>query len=196
MILKPSPQYKPLVQMKYCCAACSILWILHRRGYWVDQEIIAKEIGIKIPKKFQKLFRVKMKTTRKRSEYGAPRLIAKDSHLVNRFLKKYKIPLKMTPFKISKIKDPKKFIIDNLKKGNDLMLSFHWRGLGKRWNWGHVCVLAEFDTARNIVTIGDPAYNMPKFWKINLHKLVRAMSSEWDGRERGFYVFENHNTLK
>ena len=71
------------------------------------------------------------------------------------------------------------------------MFSFHWRGLGRKWNCGHVCVLAEFDTTRSVVTVGDPGQNTPKFWKVKLSRLIKAMSPEWDGHERGFYVFKS-----
>ena len=95
----------------------------------------------------------------------------------------------MIPFKISKVGNPKEFIIQNIKKGNDIMLSFHWRGLGLK-GMGHIVVLTEIDDKEDIITIGDSSLNQPKFWKVKLTKLVKAMSSKYDGCERGFYVFE------
>lgn len=189
MKFKVKSDYKSLTQMKWCCAACAVLWILHRRGYWVEQADIAREIKIRIPKKDLKLFSAKMAITRKRNDYGAPDLIGKDAFLINQFLKRHKIPLKMNSWKIGLIENPKKFIVENIKKGNDVMLSFHWRGLGLKGK-GHVAVLAEIDDKENTVIIGDSAINRPKFWKVKLDKLVRAMSAQYDHCERGFYIFE------
>jgi len=189
MKIKHKKPYKPLVQMPWCCAACAILWVLHRKGYWVDQEVIAKEIKIKIPAKEKNKFTVKLKTCRKEEDCGAPNIIGKEYNLINKFFKKHKIPFKHTPYKISKIKDVKQFIIDNLKKENDIMFSFCWRGLGKPWNWGHVVLLSEFDTKTNEILIGDPSPKHPKFWKAKLDKITHAMLPKWDKEERGFYIF-------
>lgn len=176
--------------MRWCCAACAILWILHRRGYWIEQEGIAKELKIRIPKKDFKLFKHKMLTTRVKKDYGAPNLIEKDAYLVDKLFRKYKIPLKMTPIKISKIKDPRKLIIENLKKGNDIMIAFNWKGLGHKGNWGHLAVISGIIEKEDpIIIIGDSSEKKPKFWKVKLSKLVKAMNGKYDKTERGFYIF-------
>ena len=95
----------------------------------------------------------------------------------------------MKPFKISKIENPKKFIVGNIKKGNDVMISFNWKGLGYKKNWGHVVVISEMDTKKDVVTLGDPSFNQPKFWKVKLSRLVKAMNPKHDSVERGFYIF-------
>ncbi len=189
MILKVKPPYKSLIQMKWCCAACSVLWVLHRRGYWVDQEVIAKEFNVKIPPELKELFTVRLKTRKKKENCGATVLIERDSKTLNRFLKKYKIPLKCKTFLISDVKDARKLVIDNVKAGNDVLLSFCWKGLGINQNWGHVSVIAEFNTKTNEVTLGDPSPKRKKFWKIKLNKLTHAMLPKWDKEERGFYIF-------
>ena len=183
------PKYKPLVQMRGCCGPCAILWILLRRGFWVDQEKIAKELKTRVFKRDLKLFPEKMLTTGKKGDLGLPDIIGKDTYLVNRFLKKYKIPLRMTPFKISKVKNPKEFIVENLKKGNDIMVSFNWKGLEHKRGWGHIVVISEIDTRKDVVVLGDPGQNQPKFWKVKLNRLTKAMSSKYDGAERGFHIF-------
>jgi hypothetical protein len=185
--MKVSPPYKPLVQMRCCCLPCSILWILHRRGYWIDQESIAKELKIALPKKAIKTFNLKMRVAKRGQGTGACNIIGKDAYLVGKLFKKYSIPLKMTTFKISKIDDPKKFIEDNMKCGNDIMLSFNWKGLGYKCNRGHVVIVSEM--SKNALTIGDPSQVNKKFWKVPLEKIVRAMGKGYDGCERGFYIF-------
>jgi hypothetical protein len=186
--LKLNPPYKPLVQMKLCCLPCSVLWILHRRGYWIDQERIAKELRIRLPKKDMKLFNEKMLLRKKRESPGACQIIGKDAYLVDRMFKNHRIPLKMTTFRISKVDDPKKFVTYNIRKGNDIMLSFNWKGLGGKHNRGHVVVVSEI-TPGGIVTIGDPSQVNSKFWKVPLSRIVKAMDSRYDGHERGFYIF-------
>ena len=91
MKLKAKPAYKPLIQMPWCCTACSMLWALHRRGYWVDQEIIAKDFDIKIPPEFKKIFSVKLKTRKKKEDCGALVFMDKKGTLIKKFLKKHKI---------------------------------------------------------------------------------------------------------
>jgi hypothetical protein len=186
--LKVIPPYKPLVQMKSCCLPCSILWILHRRGYWIDQEVIAKELRIRLPKRALSLFNEKMLVARRKGSTGACNIIGKDAYLVDDMFRKYRIPLKMTTFKISKVDNPEKFISDNMRKGNDIMLSFNWKGLGRKYNRGHVVVLSEI-SPKNIITIGDPSQVNCKFWKVPLNRIVKAMGKEYDDNERGFYIF-------
>ena len=189
MIIKVKPKYKPLVQMRGCCFPCSFLWILFRRGFWVDQEEIARELKTRVFKKDLKLFSKKMLLTRKMGDLGVPDIIGKNAYLAHKFLRKHRIPLKMTNLKIGRVKDPKGFIIKNLKKRNDIMLSFNWKGLGRKNNWGHIVVISELDTEKDIVVLGDPGYDRPKFWRVKLNRLVKAMSPKYDGVERGFHIF-------
>lgn len=189
MKLRVNPNYKPLVQMRWCCAACAVQWVLCRRGFWVDQEIIAKELDTKIPKNLAKLFSTRLKTCKRKKDCGTMCFANKKSTLVNDFLKKYRIPLKHRTFLISEIKNPKEFLIENIKSGNDILLSFNWKGIGKRWNWGHIVLISEFNTKINELTLGDPSQENPKFWKIKLNKITHAMLPKWDKIERGFYIF-------
>ena len=191
-IIKIKPMYQPLVQMPYCCAACVLQWILHRRGYWVDQEIIAKELKIKIPKKHQKSFSVKLPLCKTAKDAGPTLGPLKDVKIINNIFKKYNICLTAKAYPISKIKNPQKIVIENLNVGNDLIAIFHWKGLKKKkWNWAHRTVVAEFNTKNNIVTLGDPGYDTPKYWKISLNKLIIAMNKKYDGWERGFYIIKS-----
>ena len=188
-MLKVNPPYKPLVQLPYCCGVCSFQWILFRRGYWADQEEIAWYCKLKILKKDSKKFVRKMRIAKSKKEWGTS--VEKFHIYANELLRKKKIPLKIEHHFISKIKNPREFVIKNLKAGHDIMLDFHWFGLGKKdksWNCGHACVISEFDSNKNILTLGNPSQNQPKFWKVSLNKIVKAMDKKYDGHERGFWI--------
>ncbi|UCG95461.1 MAG: hypothetical protein JSV92_00190 [archaeon] len=186
MIIKVRPPYKPLVQMHVCCAVCAFLWILHRRGYWVEQEEIAKACNLYVLKKTAKLFGLKMKTAKSAKQEGVN--FDKFHIYANRLLKKKKIPLEMEKYSISQIEDSKKFIIKHLKNGEDVMVSFACKPIPQcKCPAGHVCVVAEFDLKSNTLTLGDSRWTSPKYWKIKLDKIVKAMDKKY-GRERGFWV--------
>jgi len=100
-----TPEYKPLVQMPYCCGPCSFLWVLHRRGYWIDQEEIAKATRLKIPKEYQKRFRLKMLVAKEPKDNG---IKPGTFHTyLNRLLKKKKISLNVKRYSISEDKPPR-----------------------------------------------------------------------------------------
>lgn len=189
--IKIFPPYKPLVQLRWCCAACCIQWVLFRRGFWVDQEEIARYIELKVPKYMAHYFTYPVKTTRKKKKMGTSVHIEKQT---NKMFREKKIPLKIEKYNYEKIKDYAKFIVNNLKKGNDIMLDFHWYGLGKRaksYNFGHVCVVAGIElNEKPTVILGDPSYNHPKYWKADLKRLVHAMDPKYDGYQRGFWIIK------
>lgn len=186
-LIKVKPAYKPLVQLPYCCGCCAFLWILHRRNYWVDQEELAWYCKLKIPRKEAKNFVRKMRIAKLKKEVGTS---PEKMHIyLNGMLKDKKIPLKVERYAISKIKNPKEFIIKNLKAKNDVMLDFSCKPFPKyEISWGHVCVVAEFDMNKEMLTLGDPSWLQPKFWKVPLKKIVKAMDKRYDGHERGFLI--------
>jgi len=185
-MMKLKPEYKPLVQMPYCCGPCSFQWVLHRRGYWIDQEEIAKATRLKIPKEYQKKFRLKMLVAKEPKDNGVKP--GTFHSYLNKLLKKKKIPLSVKRFSISEI-NPRKLIMDNLKAGNDIMLSVHGRPF-KRYDFdtGHAMVLSEFDPRSGYLILGDPSQNHSKFWRVKLDKVVEAMDPRFDGSERGFLI--------
>jgi hypothetical protein len=194
-IAKVNPPYKPLTQQKYCCFPCAIQWILLRRNLqWIDQEDIATMCDMRIPKKLKNLFKKKFKFTKNPSEYGTNVYTSKDRH-IERLFKKYKVPLKVKRVLISEIEDPTEFVLKNIENGNDLMLDFHWYGLGKKeksFNIGHVVVISEIKLEKNpIVILGDPGQNRRKFWEVSLSKLAKAMDKKYDGHERGFWIINS-----
>lgn len=191
MKLTVKPMYTPLVQLKWHCAPCCVQWVLVRRELKLyDQETIGKYLDMKIPGRHRHLFARRIPLSKKRKDWGAGEVLKKN--LIEKFFRAKRIPLSCRTYSYDKISEHKKFILDNLRKGNDIIFSFHWKGLGKRWNYGHVCVLAGLKVnKRPIVIVGDPSQDGPKFWEVNLAKLINAMHERYDGWKRGFYIIKS-----
>jgi len=189
-IIKVNPPYKPLVQLYECCGPCAFQWILHRRDFWIDQEELAWHCKLKILKKNAKYFVRNMRITKSRKDTGTS--VEKMHIYLNKMLKDKKIPLTVEKHPISKIKDPKEFMIENLKKENDIMLDFFCKPFPVyEYEGGHVCVVSEFNSDKEIITLGDPAGELPKFWKVPLKKIIKSMDKKYDGHERGFWIVKS-----
>ncbi len=189
-IIKIKPPYKPLVQLTYCCGPCSFLWVLYRRGYWIDQEEIAWYCKLKVPKKEAKKFVKKMKIVELKKDAGTS--VERLHIYLNKMLKYKQIPLKVEKYSISKVKNHQEFIIKNIKTGNDIMLDFACKPFPEYEfsHGGHVCVVAKFDVDKEIITLGDPSWEKPKFWEVPLKKIIKAMDKKYDGHERGFWIIK------
>ncbi len=188
MKLKQNPDYIPLTQQDLCCVPTTIQWVLVRRNLpLVSQEDIGKVIGLHVPKEKNHLFMYKFPNTK--AYYGTYGTELNNKNL-NELFEKYKLPLVGEYTKISKIKDPHKFIIENMKAGNDVCMMFHKKNVTGE-NWAHGSILAEYDTDTKTITVGDPSPRYPKFWKVKLTKMVDAMNTKWDGNERGFWVIKS-----
>ena len=198
--MRIKPNYFPLTQQKYCCFPCCIQWILLRRGLkLISQDKIAKEVGLVIPPEDQRLFNEKMKTAKKipkgKTTYGTWKVD------VPKLLNKFNIPLKMRSYYPSKIATVKKFIIDNLQKGNDIIVSFNVGPYSRpknSVNYIHSCVIDSIRAQgkKTIVTLGDPSYSHRKFFDIDLKILLEGMSNKYYSREKSFKVFFNKSESK
>jgi len=185
------PNYIPLTQQKYCCLPCCIQWIMLRRGMkLISQDEMAKDLGVVIAPDDQRLFNIKMKVAKKLPQgkfgYGTW------TYKIPQFLKKHKIPLDVERYYPSKIGDVKNFLCENLKAGNDIIVSFNMAAYAKPGsgvNYGHSCVIDSITTKNKnvIVTLGDPAYSHRKFFDIELQKLLDGMTKY--GEEKSFKVF-------
>lgn len=190
--IRISPNYIPLTQQKYCCLPCCVQWVMLRRGLkLLSQDEMAKDLGVVISPEDQRLFNVKMKFAKKlpknKGGYGVW------TYKIPQFLKKHKIPFTVERFYPSKISDVKEFLSENLKAGNDIIVSFNMAAYAKPEsgvNYGHSCVIDAVAEKKDgvIVTLGDPAYTHRKFFDINLEKLLDGMSEKY-GDEKSFKVF-------
>ena len=188
-MVRVNPAYKPLVQLPWCCLPCALLWVLHRRGYWVDQEEIAKLFDVGIPKGVAHRFTRRMRIAKKPKDTGVGETDV--AGLMNRLFKQKKIPLVAERHVVSSVKSPKKFVTEHLKAGHDLIVNISCRPFPKyKSRGGHGCVIAGINHSTGIVTLGDPGGRMPTFWKVHVSKLADAMLPK-HGRERGFWVIKS-----
>lgn len=177
-------KYKHLVEKPSFCGPACLQMILLRRGIWIDQEEIAKEIGARILPKEKDFFTIKFPIS---ANDAGINLVEFDTKKVKKFFKKYKLKLTTEVVHISKIKDCKTFIKKHLAKGNDLMANFHMSYYKKSKNWGHFNLIDKIQG--NIVTFCDPWPSNKSFWKTTIADLIASMNKKFDGKERGFVVF-------
>lgn len=144
-------------------------------------------MDMKIPKGDRHLFATRIPVSRKRSDWGAGEVLKEN--LIEKFFRAKKLPLTCRTYAYDVIKDHKNFILENLQNGNDIIFSFHWKGLGKKTASGHVCLIAGLKLSdRPTIIVGDPSPVDPKFWEIKLDKIVHAMHERYDEYKRGFYI--------
>lgn len=164
MIYKLKPEYFPLIQKPVMCNVACLQMILFRHGYRLTQDFIAK--GIK--------------------NYDGFKTI-EHADRINTFLKKNKLPFKVISFKASKINDLKEFIINSIKKNNDL-----WVELDNKIMYGtsggHDCLVQSTNTETNKVILIDPYGSHDQIYGVSFPKLYKAISKT--DRERGFLLVE------
>ncbi|MFH0988323.1 MAG: hypothetical protein V1763_03040 [Parcubacteria group bacterium] len=189
-----TPHYFPLTQQKFCCFPCCIQWILLRRGLkLISQDEMAKALDVIIGPEHQRLFTTKLKTTKKlpagKTGYGTWDFTAP------KFLKRFNLPLSVKRFYPSKIDDVKKFLQENIKQGNDIIVSFNMAAYANPTsgvNYVHSCVIDSVieKDGTTMIRLGDPSYNNKKFFNIKLPTLLKGMSKLY-GTEHSFKVFYN-----
>ncbi|KPJ54961.1 hypothetical protein AMJ47_02750 [Parcubacteria bacterium DG_72] len=178
--------------MPYSCGCCAFLWVLHRKGYWIDQEEIAQRCNLRVPKRDLKKFTRKIKVAKSKKNVGTS---PERMHIyLNRLLRAKRIPLIVEKYPISKIENPKEFVVNNLRVKNDIVVSFSCKPFRQyKFSWGHVCVISGFDLKKEELTLGDPGQNQLKYWKVSLKKITKAMDKKYDGSERGFLLVKAKN---
>ena len=189
--IKVKPPYISLTQQKLCCVPCAIQWILLRRGLkLVEQEAMGKALDLVIPKKHQHLFLTKIKTSKKESRYGVNNSEEKQ---LNRFFVNNKINLKVRKIYYSEIGDIQnvtKIISENIKRGNDIMVTSYMSPVKRTEKYGHALLVSEIIlNSKPKIIVGDPSYLKKKFYEVDLGKIVKGMSGEFDGDERAIYIF-------
>jgi len=179
-------KYKHLVEKPSMCGPACLQMILLRRHIWIDQEIIAKEIGARIMPSEKEYFTLRF-TVSKNPKNAGINLVDFNKKQVRDFFKKHQLKIKIEVIHISKIKDVKKFIKENLDKRNDLMVNFHMGYFDKSKDWGHFNLIDGIKGDK--ITFCDPWPRNKSYWTTTISDLVAAMDKKTDGRERGFIVF-------
>lgn len=177
-------KYKHLVEKPSLCGPVCLSMIFLRRGVWIDQEVIAKEIEATILPKEVDFFSIKLGTSKNSSDAGL-NLVDFDKSGVKKFFKKYELFPQVVY--ISEIKNVKHFINENMGKGNDLMANFHMGYFDKSKNWGHCNLIDEIQG--DSITFCDPWPQSKSYWSVTISDLAASMDKKIDGKERGFVVF-------
>lgn len=181
--------YKHLVEKPSLCGPACIQMILLRRGVWIDQEEIAKEVGARIMPKEYKFFSLKFRLSKDPNDAGI-NLVEFDKKRVKYFFKKHKLTINSEVFHISKISNVKKFIKENLDKGNDVMVNFHMSYFDKSKKWGHFNLIEKIKG--DVITFCDPSPESKSYWITTISNLVASMDKKIDGKERGFVIFSGN----
>jgi hypothetical protein len=180
-------KYKPLDQIDYCCVPTSIIMILERRKIpHGSQEEVGYELGLVVPKaaahKFKKV-RVKSKPG---AGYGTQ--VAKKPYSINNFFRKYNINLIEEYIFTYNIEEARKIIEENLKQNNDIITCFNSKALHGEGDYGHVSLIESIEG--DMITLVDPAKNVPKRIKVKLDKLVKAIEIHGKKNQAGFWVIK------
>ncbi len=183
--------YKHLVQKPQLCFAAVISMVVLRRGIWLDQELIAKELGIRVTNDVLPAFNYKYRIAKDTLDAGYD-VQHINLNKLNLIFKKYKIPIESTFVKLSEIENIDKFISENMKNGNDLDILFLWKAFGYKANYAHHVLISSYYKTTKSVEVCDPGSTGTKsYWKAKLNKFTSGMSDKLDGKERGFFIFKN-----
>lgn len=177
--MKITPSYKHLTQKSSFCGPASLQMILFRRGFWTEQEELAKKLNTKIKKKNKDRYMFNFEVDD--SDAGVP--LEKFAE-IKELLKEYGLKAKI--LKTSEIKDLKELIQRNLEKGNDIILNIHRGYYDPKKNWGHFCLVNSIEGEE--IKICDPSYEDKSYWKTSVEDLKQAMSDKIDGKQRGIVI--------
>ena len=185
MLIDQKPSYKPIKQKPYCCVPVCISMILDRKKIkHGSQEEIGCELGLVVPKEKTHLF-TKIRTGKKPiAGYGTQ--VNKRKYSINKYFLKNKIKLKEAYYFSEEVKNIKKFIVENLESGNDLIVCFNNKKLHSGEDLGHVSLIQNINN--NVITLIDPENNVPNRRKVKLQKLIEAMKYHGKKKRGGFWV--------
>jgi hypothetical protein len=177
--MRIDPPYKHLTQKSSFCGPASLQMVLFRRGIWVEQEELAKKLGTRIRNKNQDKYLLDFEIND--NDAGLNLL---EFNQFGSILKEY--GLKAEVILHSKIEDLRKLIENNLENGNDIMVNLHRGIYDPQKNWGHFCLVNSIENDQ--IEICDPSYEEKSYWKTSIKELMKAMSKEVDGKERGLVM--------
>jgi hypothetical protein len=184
MVVKVDPPYKHLNQKRGLCGPTCIQMILLRKDVWVDQERLACDMGTRILKDYKDYFMLPFKTVDKPGFNYGIKMTEFDKEPISKILNKS--GLRAEVHMLSDIENASDFILENLRKGFDIMACFKMEPIDGR-DFGHFALIAEHD-GKDSVTLCDPDYENKCFWQVKVEKLVEGMKDTWDGYERGLVV--------
>jgi len=183
-------RYIPLTQQPFCCLPTCIQMILLRRKLkLLSQEEIGRELGLIVPKEYKKI--LPLARTGKKPSSGWGTQASEKKFSINKFLKKFKYPLREKYFPLSKIKDVEKWLAKELKEGSDIMVCFNYKRLyGEGNDGGHISLIEKINYYNKTFTLIDPEGNVPKFRDVKIKKLVNSIKYHGKKNYGGFIVLK------
>ncbi len=189
--------YKHLVQKPLLCFPTCVAMVALRRGVWIDQEQLAFLLGIKVTAEFKDAYALQFPTTAVILESGYDVRSIDEAH-VNQVLEDLEVPVLAQFFPISQIAAPHAFVIEHIEAGHDIMPLYAWCGFKSELTFfagqerfAHFVLVSSFDTETETMQVSDPYGNNPSLWEETLDTFTEAMRPEWDGHERGFFIFSD-----
>tara|TARA_Y100000310_G_scaffold197475_1_gene197559 strand:+ start:331 stop:894 length:564 start_codon:yes stop_codon:yes gene_type:complete len=178
-----TPEYKLFIQKKVFCGPACLQMILDRHGIRVDQEQLAYDVGLRITAGDEDKYSFPFSQLPEDDERIGLVLADFEGEQLQTVLRKYQ--LRSQTHLIGSIKDPERFLCRNIQEDNDVIANF-WVDNGK--HYGHFVLVSGYNNQTKEVNILDPLYDVKNRYGLSLDTLVKGMSSQWTGRERGFAV--------
>lgn len=178
-------KYILLTQQPYCCVPACLQMILLKRGLpLISQEDIGYDLGLTVPGEDKKLFRRVRAGKKPNAGWGTR--VGKEIYSINHFFNKNRINLKEEYVFLTRKEEIKGFLKENLGV-NDIIVCFDYKtlyGIGE--NTGHVSIIESLK--RNDLTLIDPLYKVPKYRKVSLKKLSKAIEKHGKDKRGGFWI--------
>jgi hypothetical protein len=184
-IIEAIPKYFPILQKPFCCSCACVQMVLLRHGIIPPlQDDIAKFTGVPSVKEDLRCFMRKLKVMKSPHFDTATQ---STERIYNKFFKSRNLPFKVKAFKVSSIKDPKKFIMENLIAGNDIHAEYLQEVAGK--SSIHDSIVSKIRYGRKtIVTLIDPWWANKQYHDVRLEDFISSMKKVKE-RELGFLIY-------
>jgi hypothetical protein len=187
MILGVTPKYKPKTEKEFCCVPAVLQMIQERRGLeYGSQDEIGYQLGLIVPKEKAHLYPKAL--TGRMPKHGWGTQVSKRPYSINEYFKKNGYPLELTIHSAPKVEAAIKFIIQNIKKNNDIIVCYNSLLLFGSGDEEHVSLIEEIDPKNGEMTIIDPAIGVPKTRKVEMRELLPALKFRRTGGMGGLWV--------
>lgn len=175
-------EYKHISQKPYCCVPACVQMILHRRKLPILlQTDIAYDLGIILPPKDRHLLPKSYKGSKPKAGWGTRINLKKYS--LAAFFKRQGYSLQETYYSAKRFnskKQFKKFLSDNLKEKNDLLICFNYPSLYRmKGSWGHASLIEE--AKKKYVVLRDPNPKHKDARKVLLNDLLTVLKNHHNG---------------
>ncbi len=175
-------QYKQISQKPYCCVPACVQMILQRRKLpMLAQADIAYDLGVILPPKDKHLLPRSHSGPRPKAGWGTRINLPRFS--LTAFFEQRGYPLQVTFYPAKKFSSPewfKKFLLNNVRQGNDLLTCFNYPQLyHQKGSWGHASLIEA--VKKKCVTLYDPLPKRKEARKVSLNDLFAASKNHHYG---------------